>query len=643
MASELRVNTINSRTGFGTITVSETGQDLVGITTIENLTAENTLVGAAASFTGNVQIGGVLTYEDVTNIDSVGLITARQGIEIGARPGVAASISVDGNAIFSGISTFGGALSAQTVTSINDLKATAGTINVKSGTSINTNSDTSAHGALHKNTNSGEFAIVSGGTGGNNHLAFYTSASAAPTEKLRITAAGVVHINNTFSAHSEGDDLVVGGSGWRGMTIYGQGGGGVIQFADDGDQRAGQIMYNHGDNSMLFRVSGNQTRLMIDSSGRLLHGHTSSIGNMGYGGSGLKAAALQVVTADSTFNNGLALINYRDGSGNPAIPPILRLGLSRNDTKGSNGIVLSGDTVGGIQFQGNDGSNFRSVARIDAQVDGTPGSDDMPGRIVFLTTADGAYSPTERLRITSTGELRFGSGTRSGNTNSICAANGHSIDLNGSEYLYFRTANSERMRIKTDGGILLGTTGTTYSEFYSIKNSAETSGLYINQNSSNDHSGIICRHGRGLSGYSGVMFNFKRNDGTTVGTIHIGVSATAYNTSSDYRLKENQVTIANASTKVKQLKPYEFNFKDDPDYKHLGFFAHEVQEVIPNGIVTGEKDAVYTESNAEGQAGDIKAQSLDYAKLTPLLTAALQEAIAEIETLKTEVAALKSS
>ena len=139
------------------------------------------------------------------------------------------------------------------------------------------------------------------------------------------------------------------------------------------------------------------------------------------------------------------------------------------------------------------------------------------------------------------------------------------------------------------------------------------------------------------------MFNFKRNDGTTVGTIHIGVSATAYNTSSDYRLKENQVTIANASTKVKQLKPYEFNFKDDPDYKHLGFFAHEVQEVIPNGIVTGEKDAVYTESNAEGQAGDIKAQSLDYAKLTPLLTAALQEAIAEIETLKTEVAALKSS
>ena len=60
------------------------------------------------SFTRNVTIGGTLTYEDVTNIDSVGLITARKGIEIGASPGVAASISVDGNMIVSGISTFGG-------------------------------------------------------------------------------------------------------------------------------------------------------------------------------------------------------------------------------------------------------------------------------------------------------------------------------------------------------------------------------------------------------------------------------------------------------------------------------------------------------------------------------------------------------
>ena len=59
------------------------------------------------TFSRNVSIAGTLTYEDVTNIDSVGLVTARTGIEIGARPGVAASISVDGNMVVSGITTIG--------------------------------------------------------------------------------------------------------------------------------------------------------------------------------------------------------------------------------------------------------------------------------------------------------------------------------------------------------------------------------------------------------------------------------------------------------------------------------------------------------------------------------------------------------
>ena len=68
------------------------------------------VTGTQSDWSGNVSIGGTLTYEDVTNIDAVGLITARSGIEFGARPGVAASISVDGNMIMSGISTFGGNL-----------------------------------------------------------------------------------------------------------------------------------------------------------------------------------------------------------------------------------------------------------------------------------------------------------------------------------------------------------------------------------------------------------------------------------------------------------------------------------------------------------------------------------------------------
>ena len=70
--------------------------------------SEGNVIATKGTYSGNVTIGGTLTYEDVTNIDSVGLVTARSGIEIGARPGVGASISVDGNAIFSGITTIGG-------------------------------------------------------------------------------------------------------------------------------------------------------------------------------------------------------------------------------------------------------------------------------------------------------------------------------------------------------------------------------------------------------------------------------------------------------------------------------------------------------------------------------------------------------
>ena len=78
----------------------ETGISLTGVTTVTTLNASGN-----ATFSGNVSIAGTLTYEDVTNIDSVGLITARSGIEFGSRPGLGASISPAGNAVFAGVVT----------------------------------------------------------------------------------------------------------------------------------------------------------------------------------------------------------------------------------------------------------------------------------------------------------------------------------------------------------------------------------------------------------------------------------------------------------------------------------------------------------------------------------------------------------
>jgi hypothetical protein len=87
----------------------------------------------------------------------------------------------------------------------------------------------------------------------------------------------------------------------------------------------------------------------------------------------------------------------------------LVLARSAGTTVGGNSLVANGDFVGLIRFMGNDGSEFVEAARIDAFVDGTPGANDMPGRLVFSTTADGASSPTERMRIESTGNVSIGS------------------------------------------------------------------------------------------------------------------------------------------------------------------------------------------------------------------------------------------
>ena len=286
-------------------------------------------------------------------------------------------------------------------------------------------------------------AAVDGTPGSNDmpgRLVFNTTADGANsvTERLRIDSGGSVTIGDaathTFAAHSEGDDLVVGGSGWRGMTIYGEGGGGVIQFADDGSNRVGQIMYNHGDNSMIFRVNGNQTRLMIDSSGRLLLGHTSDIG---YG------FRSQLVGEDGNTSSSSQIRFTASASG-----PTHVLAKSRNGTAGSKTIVQDDDNLGEIQFRGDDGVDYLSIAAsIKAEVDGTPGAGDMPGRLVFSTTADGAESATERLRIDTTGWMGAGQTARD-NAGQVAAFKNTS---NANSWLSVNVANNTGI-----GGVVFG-------------------------------------------------------------------------------------------------------------------------------------------------------------------------------------------
>jgi len=173
------------------------------------------------------------------------------------------------------------------------------------------------------------------------------------------------------------------------------------------------------------------------------------------------------------------------------------------------------------------------------------------------------------------------------------------------------------------------------------------------------HSGRIVRNANALEsahgnfigevGSSSKALSFSQTSGgSEVGSVTTGSSSTSYNTSSDYRLKENVVEITDATTRLKQLKPKRFNFIKDADTTVDGFLAHEVSSVVPEAI-TGTKDALQVWEEAdelpEGvSVGDNKLdnngntipdyQGIDQSKLVPLLVKTIQELEARITTLE---------
>ena len=193
-------------------------------------------------------------------------------------------------------------------------------------------------------------------------------------------------------------------------------------------------------------------------------------------------------------------------------------------------------------------------------------------------------------------------------------------------FLAFHTDGSERARIGSNGDFLVNCTSLPSDSVKGFGIDAKgTIGMIVTASSA--------------TGGDSHMQMFNPNG--QVGSIVTSGSGTAFNTSSDYRLKENEVAISDGITRLKTLKPYRFNFKVDKDTTVDGFFAHEVSSIVPEAI-TGTKDATetYTDDNGDEQTR-IKPQAIDQAKLVPLLTAALKEAVTKIEALEARVTTLE--
>ena len=319
-----------------------------GVSTVDVFTTGVSTFSGNVTFGGDVSIGGTLTYEDVTNVDSVGLITARGGVFISAGSSIG--------------------IGSATPTANIEVHSSNTTLGILSSTNSGANLsifDTNSESKLRT-------------VGGRLHIAA-DDGDAVDDSEIRFLVD-----SNVVARISAGSTLSLG-SGTDNQ---------ISTPADD---------------TLALRTAGSE-RLRVSSDGKILVNHTT----------GRYDDLLQIegTGGEST----IAIVrNSNNGSGAG-----LFLGKSRTNSVGGNTIVNSGDKMGVISFGGADGTDLASLgAQITGEVDGTPGADDMPGRIVFKTTSDGSNSTTERLRIGSAGQIGI-AGANYGTDNQALTSQGSS-------------------------------------------------------------------------------------------------------------------------------------------------------------------------------------------------------------------------
>ena len=223
-------------------------------------------------------------------------------------------------------------------------------------------------------------------------------------------------------------------------------------------------------------------------------------------------------------------------------------------------------------------------------------------------------------------------GSYNGNQNglNIIDADNNVVLSDGDGNVHLRTqqvsATQRQIEINRYGG---GSANQDFMTFLgrdsSQPSAANSHGLIL----SNGHSGAQAKfYAYGTSSWTAIEFlNTHGHTGQQIGSIKLTENATAFNTSSDYRLKENVDYTWDATTRLKQLKPARFNWISDSTNTLIdGFLAHEVSSIVPEAI-SGDKDAVDEDGNRD-------LQGIDQSKLVPLLVKAIQELEARIATLE---------
>jgi hypothetical protein len=496
----------------------------------------------------------------------------------------------------------------------------------------------------------------------------------AGSEKARIDSSGRLGIGTSSpsSYSTYADDLVIS-NGFAGITLASATSGyGSIYFADGTagtDVQRGAIQYSHADDYLRFSTAVNE-RMRIDSSGRVGIGTTSPTQALEVAGSirlnndllyADATATRGRVYGDSTglvvrADTGLALRFHADagekaridtsgrllvgtsssrtttntpqilvesvntttgdrgitvvGGGASNVSPLINFAKHRSASIGGTTAVSDGDFTGAIVFNGSDGTNFIQSAFIAAAIDGTPGANDMPGRLVFSTTADGASSPTERMRITNGGTVGIGV------TPSAWVSTRQVIQV-GRAAAACDTAVS-------NGGSSIASNNFYYDGSDRAIATGYSQGIVFNPTGAGTTQ-VVSTSGTNTGG----------NAITFTGGPFVAAGGTSWTSSSDERLKNIIEPITDGLEKVAEIRAVKFSWKDDPDERvNVGVIAQDVEAVLPE---------IVSKSQKYGSDDQTEYLGVSYDLLAPLLIAALQEAKTKIETLEAKVVALESA